>query len=277
MQHSLGNGSLTPLAKKHPTVFTQVGYNPAGSLPTSNTRTQELGQLQQLQGGVSPKKDALPGGKSSKARPGLNSASPPAGNKPEGKPVQKSRENLSTSKQKQLQEPQTKKQLRTEEVYIVAEGEAGSADVKRKTDRDDEIRAEMLSIKITLCSEGYRCQKFAFKAKVKNSKEICLRMIEEYDKKTGKKDYRLIWSKLKKGFSIITELKSVTRGFDASPVLQRNQTNLRDFTILGKQALKSHCISFHFRKRSLDLVFKHVETAESLEKFVNFLRDKGGL
>jgi len=272
MQQSLGNGSLTPLTKKHPTVFTQVGYNPAGSLPTSETRTQELGQLQQLQRGVSPKKDALP-----EAPPDLNSLSPRAGSKPEAKPVQKSGENVSSPKQKQLQEPQTKKQLGIEKVNIETEREVGSGAVKRKADQDDQVCAEMLKVKITLCSEGYRCQKFAFKAKVKNSKEIRLRMIEEYDKKTGNKDYRLIWSKRKKGFSIITELKSVTRGFDASPVLQRNQTNLRDFTILGKQALKLHCISFHFRNRSLDLVFEHVETAESLENFVNFLREKGGL
>jgi len=282
MQHSLGNGSLTPLAKKHPTVFTQVGYNPVGSFTQSKssmpqTRTQELGHLQQLQGGGSPKKDALQAGKSSKARPSFESVSPPAGNKHKGKPAKKSCANVSSSKQKLHQLPQRKEQLRTQKVNTEAERETGSGAVKRKTDNDDQVCAEMLRVKITLCSEGYTCQKFAFKSKVKHSKEIRLRMIEEYDKKTGKKDYRLIWSKLKKGFSIITELKSVTRGFDASPVLQRNQTNLRDFTILGKQALKLHCISFHFRNRSLDLVFKHVETAESLENFVNFLREKGGL
>lgn len=271
MQHSLGNGLVKPMPKKHMTVFKKVGYEPAGSKSTMpKTRTQSPQAGQQLQSGVPSKKNALPKGKSSNAKPGLKSVSPPTGSNPMGKSAKKSSSKVPSSTQK-------KKQQRTQKVNTESKRGAGSVVVKRRTTKDDQDRAELVSVKTTLCSDGYACQKFAFKPKVKKSKEICLRMIEEIDKKTGKKDYRLTWSKEKKSFSIMSELKSITRGFEASPVLQRNQTKLRDFTILGKQALKSHCISFHFRDRSLDLVFKHVATADSLEKFVNFLRDKGGL
>jgi len=264
------------------TVFKKVGYVPAGSFPLSkssrpNTTTQAMRAIQQLQCRIDAEKEALPGGKSSKVKPGVKPVSVPAGSKPKGKLPKKAPPKLSSSKQKQLQSLPKKKQPKNQKLNTKSKREAGSGAVKRRTTKDDQDRAEMVSVKATLSSDGYTCQKFAFKPKVKKSKEICLRMIEEIDKKTGKKDYRLTWSKQKKAFSIINELTSVTRGFDASPVLQRNQANLRDFTILGKQALKSHCISFHFRKRSLDLVFKNVETAESLEKFVNFLREKGGL
>jgi len=282
MHDSLGKGSLKPMQQKHMTVFKKVGYNPTGAFPPSksskpNIQTQAIGAVQQLQCRIAAKKETLPGGKSSKAQPDLKSVSPPGGGKPKGKLAKKKPSKVSSSKQKQPKALQKKKQPINQKLNKQSKRETGSGAVKRRTTKDDEDRAEMVSVKTTLCSDGYTCQKFAFKPKVKKSKEICLRMIEEIDTKTGSKDYRLTWSKQKKSFSIINELKSVTRGFDASPVLQRNQTNLRDFTILGKQALKSHCISFHFRNRSLDLVFKHVETAESLEKLVNFLRDKGGL
>jgi len=282
MQQSVINGSLNPVTEKHPTWFTQVGKKPSGSLPLSKsskpkTRTQVPRTVQQLQRGVSSKKDAPSRAKTLKARPVSKSVSPPSGNKPKGKVTKKSHSKITTSNQKQLQVPKGKKQVKTRMVNTEAKQKAGSGPLKRATMKDDQDRAEMVRVKMALCSDGYTCQKFAFKPKVKKSREICLKMVEEIDTKTGKKDYRLTWSKQKKSFSIISELKSVTRGFDASPVLQRNQNKVRDFTILGKQALKLHCLSFHFRDRSLDLVFKHVETAESLQKFVNFLRDKGGL
>jgi len=282
MHQSVINGSLNPFTEKHLTGFTQVGKKPSGSLPLSKssklkTRTQAPRTVQQLQRGVSSKKDAPSRAKSSKARRGLKSVSPPSGNKPKGKLAKKSQSKKTTSNQKQLQAPKGKKQLKTQKINTEVKRNAGSGPLKRTTMKDDQDRAEMVRVKMALCSEGYICQKFAFKPKVKKSREICLRMVEEMDSKTGKKDYRLTWSKQNKAFSIITELKSITRGFDASPVLQRNQNKVRDFTILGKQALKLHCLSFHFRDRSLDLVFKHVETAESLQKFVNFVRHKGGL
>jgi len=281
MHQSPVNGSSNPVTEKDLTGVAQAQKKPAGSLPLVKssklkTRTQKPRAVQQLQRGVSSKKDTLSRATSSKARPGLKSMSPPSGNKPKGKLAKKSPPKITTSNQKQLQAPKGKKQLKTKKVNTEAR-QVGSGPLKRATTKDDHDRAEMVRVKMALCSEGYICQKFAFKPKVKKSREICLRMVEEIDTKTGKKDYRLTWSKQKKAFSIISELKSVTRGFDASPVLQRNQNKVRDFTILGKQALKLHCLSFHFRDRSLDLVFKRAETAESLQKLVNFLHEKGGL
>jgi len=289
MQHYQGNGSLKPKTRKHNLASSsKVGSGLAGSHQQikslkPKTRTQSLRQSQQLQHGVSSKEDVLLAGKASRARQGLKTVSPPGGIKqkghhaPKGKVVKRSPAYVPSFKQKQHQSPQTKKQLRTQKLNTQAKRKAGSGGVSRTSSKDDLQRAELVRVKSTLCSEGFICQKFAYKPKVKKSKEICLRMLEEIDAKTGKRDYRLSWSKPKKSFSIISELKSITRGFDASPVLQRNQSILRNFTILGKHALKSHCISFNFRDRSLDLVFKQGETAESLEKLVNFIRTNGSL
>jgi len=241
-------------------------------------RIQQLSQSQQLQHGELPNQDiprkaqSLRAKHGSKVRPSLTRSLL------NETAVSKSPKTLLRTNQKQDQPPQNKNQRINKKLHSSEEKrEVGSAIKRRQPAKDDLQRAEMVRARMILCSEGYQCRKFAFKAKVKNSKDICLRLIEDSDVKTGKKDYRLSWSKSKKAFSILTDLKKISRGFAEAPVLQRNHSILRRFTILGKFSLKAHCISFHYRNRSLDLVFKHAETAESLEKFVNFIRINGSL
>jgi len=282
MQHRGSKGFLKPTTQKQcPASSIPVGGRSAVSSthPKSSNplgQIQPHNQVQQLQHGEATKKHVRPKKKSLRALHDLKVRSTKAPSQQKERTVKKSKASVSRTNQNQDQAPLSKKQLETQKLQSKEKREDRSV-VKRKTSADDLLRAEMVRIKTTICSEGYMCQKFAFKPKIKKSKQVCLRMVEEIDVKTGKKDYLLSWSKPSKAFSILSDLKSITRGFDTAPVLQRNQSALRDFTTAGKYALKLHCISFHFRDRSLDLVFQRGETAESLEKFVNFIRTHGGL
>lgn len=283
MQQLGGNGFPKTKSEKNCQASNFPVGSPSGVLNLQSkslnplVRSQTLSQSQQFQRGESPKQDAPRKVDSLRARHGLKLSSSLGRNQVIGRSVTKSPAYLQPTNQKQDQTPQNKKKPRTQEVHSEAKQNLRSAIKRRQPAKDDILRAEMVSVKMILYSEGYQCQKFAFKAKVKNSKEICLKLLEEKDVKTGKRDYRLCWSKSKKAFSILSDLKKISRGFADAPVLQRNQAILRRFTILGKFSLKAHCISFHFRNRSLDLVFKHAETAESLEKFVNFICANGSL
>lgn len=140
----------------------------------------------------------------------------------------------------------------------------------------DELLSVINTQKI-LVSEGYVAQKFAFKPKIKKSKEVCIKLLEKQDETTGKKDYHICWSKSKKSFSILTELKTIIRGWEDAPVLKRNQDKLLQYSNAGRFGLKKHCLSFHFGDRSLNLVFKDVQKADSLENFVNYVRANGCL
>jgi len=246
--------------------------------PNPLDRTWPLTQPQQLQHGESPNQDIPRKAKSLSSKQSLKVKPSLARSQLQATAVTKRPASLLITNQKQDQPPQNNNQPKTKKSNSSEEKrEVGSAFKRRQPAKDDLQRAEMIRVKMILCSEGYLCQKFAFKAKVKNSKEICLKLIEDNDVKTGKRDYRLSWSKPKKAFSILTDLKRISRGFADAPVLERNQAILRSFTSLGKFSLKAHCISFHYRDRSLDLVFKHAEIAESLEKFINLIRTHGSL
>lgn len=279
MQHQGRNGSLKPKSnKQQQTSSFPVGGGVAVKAKSSKpiVRTQPRRQTQQIQHGEAPKhllvkKDSL------RARHGLLRKSSKTESKLKGRPVKKSSGLVSRINQNQDQTPQNKKQSRTKKVHTEVKKKVGSKVANRRASNDDLQQAEMVRIKSTICSIGYICQKFAFKPKHKKSKEICLKMLENIDEKTGKKDYRLCWSTPKKAFSIRNELTKITRGFVDAPVLERNESILEKFTDEGNSQLESHCISFHFRARSLDLVFKQAETAESLEKLVKFIRANGRL
>jgi len=198
------------------------------------------------------------------------------GRLPTGNPFKGIKEKLSRTISQKFQS-QTLSARITPAKQTSCAGSMGGTGEENQSQTNDDLRTEMLHIKMTLCTEGYVGQKFAFNPKVNKSREVCVQLREKTDKITGMKDYLLFWSKDRKAFSIMTDLKSITRGWDSAPVLKRNHSNLRQFAEEGKFPLKKHCISFHFRNRSLDLVFENAQNAESLEKFVNFVRANGSL